>query len=176
MIHRLKQGESVVTRLTAFAAGMLAVTLVFSRPAYPQSPSPEAAAAARELVEAARTTAQFKTLLPLMLQQMKPVVVQGRPEVERDYDRIVPLLMELANRQVGEFAEEVAALYARNFTVDEIQQVTAFYRSPVGQKFLEKTPVIAQESMVMGQKFGQRIVQDLQTRMRDELRKRGHNI
>jgi hypothetical protein len=165
-----------MTRLTTFAAGMLAVVLAFSGPAYPQSPSPEAAAAARELVEAARTTAQFKTLLPLMMQQMRPVVVQGRPEVERDYDRIVPLLMELANRQVGEFAEEVAALYARNFTVEEIRQVTAFYRSPVGQKFLEKTPVIAQESMVMGQKFGQRIVQDLQTRMRDELRKRGHNI
>jgi hypothetical protein len=165
-----------MTRLATFAAGLLAAALVLSGPAYPQSPSPEAAAAARELVEAARTTEQFKTLMPLMLQQMKPVVVQGRPEVERDYDKIVPLLMELANRQVGEFAEEVAALYARNFTTEEIRQVTDFYRSPVGQKFLEKTPVIAQESMVMGQKFGQRIVQDLQSRMREELRKRGHNI
>jgi hypothetical protein len=164
-----------MTRLAAIAAGTFAACLLFG-PAYPQSLSPEAAAAARELVEAARTTEQFKTLLPLMLQQMKPVVVQDRPEVERDYDKIVPLLMELANRQVGEFAEEVAALYARNFTTEEIRQVTAFYRSPTGQKFLDKTPVVAQESMAMGQKFGQRIVQELQGRMREELRKRGHNI
>jgi hypothetical protein len=165
-----------MTRLAAFAAGMLAAVLAVSAPADAQSPSPEAGAAARELVVAARTTEQFKTLLPLMLQQMKPVVVQGRPEVERDYDKLTPLLMELANRQVADFAEEVAALYARNFTAEEIRQVTVFYRSPVGQKFLEKTPVIAQDSMVMGQKFGQRIVQDLQARMREELRKRGHNI
>jgi len=163
-----------MTRPATFAAA--AIALALSGPAYPQQASADAAAAARELVEVARTTDQFKTLLPLMLQQMKPVIVQGRPEVERDYDKVMPLLMELANRQVGEFAEEIAALYARNFTVEEIRQVTAFYRSPIGQKFLDKTPLIAQESMVMGQKFGQRIVQELQSRMREELRKRGHNI
>jgi hypothetical protein len=37
-------------------------------------------------------------------------------------------------------------------------------------------PTIAQESMTMGQKFGQEIAVELRTRMIEELRKRGHDI
>ena len=36
--------------------------------------------------------------------------------------------------------------------------------------------MIAQQSMAMGQKFGEELMNDLQTRMKDELRKRGHKI
>jgi uncharacterized protein len=70
----------------------------------------------------------------------------------------------------------VAAVYARNFTADELRQVTAFYRTPVGQKMLEKLPAITQESMTVGQKFGQSVAAELRTRMIEELRKRGHKI
>lgn len=157
------------------AAGLLAAMLV-SQPIQAQASSPDTLAAARELVEAARTTEQFRTLLPLIVQQMKPAIVQGRPEVERDYDKIMPLLMEAANQQVAGLADEVAGIYARNFAVDELRELTAFFRTPTGRKFLDITPVIAQESMSMGQKFGQRVARELQTRIREELRKRGHNI
>jgi hypothetical protein len=37
-------------------------------------------------------------------------------------------------------------------------------------------PVIAQESMAMGQKLGQEIAAELRSRMIEELRKRGHRI
>jgi uncharacterized protein len=36
--------------------------------------------------------------------------------------------------------------------------------------------VITQESMAIGQRFGQSIASELRGRMIDELRKRGHNI
>ena len=162
--------------LVTIAAGMLTAVFVSVAPAYPQSAPPEAMAAARELVEAARTIDQFKTLLPLISQQLKPAIVQGRPAVERDYDKLMPLVLEAANAQVGQFADAIAAIYASNFSADELRQVTAFYRTPTGRKFLEKTGVIAQQSMVMGQKFGQQLMQDLEARLKDELRKRGHNI
>jgi hypothetical protein len=70
----------------------------------------------------------------------------------------------------------IALIYARNFTADELRQLTAFYRGPIGQKFLEKMPQIAQESMAMGQKFGQELAGNLRDRIIEELRKRGHNI
>lgn len=162
--------------LVTIAAGMLTAVLVSIGAAYPQSAPPDAIAAAKELVVAARTIDQFKTLLPLITQQMKPAIVQGRPAVERDYDKIMPLVLEAANAQVGQFADAIADIYASNFTADELRQVTAFYRAPAGQKFLEKTGVIAQQSMAMGQKFGQQLMQDLDARVKEELRKRGHNI
>ena len=67
-------------------------------------------------------------------------------------------------------------MYARNFSAGEMQQLIEFYRGPVGQKFLEKMPGIMQESMVVGQKFGQSVAAELRGRMIEELRKRGHRI
>jgi hypothetical protein len=104
--------------LGTIAAGVLAAVLLCAAPARSQSVSPEAMAAAKELVEASQAGDQFKTLLPLIMQQLKPVVVQGRPAVERDYDKIVPLMMEAANEQVGKFAEATAVIYASNFSAD----------------------------------------------------------
>jgi uncharacterized protein len=170
-----KQGEAM-RRFVTIVAGVLTAALLFSAPARAQSVSPDAMAAAKELVEAAKTTEQFKTLLPLILQQLKPAIVQNRPAVERDYDQAMPLIVESANQQLGKLAEAIAIIYANNFTADELRQVTAFFNTPAGAKFREKTGVIAQQSMAMGQKFGEQLMQDVQTRMKDELRKRGHKI
>jgi hypothetical protein len=57
-----------------------------------------------------------------------------------------------------------------------LQQIQAFYQTPAGQKLLDRMPVIAQESMALGQKVGQAIAKDMQDRVIQELRKRGHNI
>jgi len=160
----------------AVAISIFALALLSGGPAAAQSPAPDALAAARELVTASRAAEQLKTLLPLIMQQLKPAIVQGRPEMARDFDAIIPQLVEGMNARSEAFAEGVAAVYARNFTADELRAVTAFYRGPVGQKFLEKMPVIAQESMAMGQKFGQEIAGELHDRMIEELRKRGHNL
>jgi hypothetical protein len=110
------------------------------------------------------------------MRNLKPAFVQNRPEVDRDYDAIVPLMLELANTRVNALIDEITVLYARSFTVAELNDLTAFYRAPTGQKFLEKLPAITQDSMAIGQKFGQAIAADLQTRMAEELRKRGHKI
>ncbi len=159
-------------------AVVIAFMLPSGRPAAAQSPppSPEAVAAARELVTASRAADQLNTLLPLFMQQLKPAIVQGRPEVGRDYDAIMPQLIESMKARSGAFADGIAVVYAHNFTVDELHQLTDFYRGPIGQKFLEKMPVVAQESMAMGQKFGQELAGELRNRMIEELRKRGHNI
>jgi hypothetical protein len=77
---------------------------------------------------------------------------------------------------MGEFADQMASVYARNFTPDEMHQLTTFYRSPVGQRFLEKMPTVMQESMSLGPAFGQQVARELQDRMIEELRKRGHNL
>lgn len=145
-------------------------------PARAQTPSPDAMAAAHELIVTMRAADFFKTIMPAMMQSLKPAIVQNRPQVERDYDAIVPLLLEGMNARLNEVMEQIAAVYARNFTADELREAVAFYRGPTGQKFVQKLPAISQESMAIGQRFGQSIASDLRGRMIDELRKRGHNI
>jgi hypothetical protein len=171
-----QNGVNVMTGLIRLAAAVALCMLIAAAPARAQSPSPEAMAAAKELIEASRAADQFKTLLPLISQQLKPAIAQGRPEVERDYDQIMPLLTELAQREFAKVAADMAAIYARNFSVEEMRQITAFYRSPVGQAFLDRFPAVAQQSVAVGQKFGEALVKEMQQTLTDELRKRGHKL
>ena len=152
------------------------VMLALGRPAAAQTASAEAGAAAKELVEAMRATDQLKVLMPMLMQQLKPAIVQGRAEVERDYDQMVPEMLAIVDARMGEFVGSIATVYASHFNADELRQLTAFYRGPVGQKFLQIMPKIMQDSMTIGQKFGESIALDTRNRMIEELRKRGHKI
>jgi hypothetical protein len=143
-----------------------------------QSPTlaPEALAAARELVVAAHAADNLKTLLPIIMKQLKPAIVQGRAEIDRDYDAIMPQLLDGMLARTDAFLDAIAVVYARNLTIDEMKELTAFYRSPIGQSFLQKMPVIFQESMTMGRRFGEEAASELHDHMIEELRKRGHNL
>jgi hypothetical protein len=63
-------------------AAFLAVTLLCGGPAVSQTPSSDAMAAARELVVTMRGADQFTAVLPMIMQQLRPAIVQGRPEVK----------------------------------------------------------------------------------------------
>jgi uncharacterized protein len=43
-------------------------------------------------------------------------------------------------------------VYTRNLESSDIDEMIRFFRTPAGQHFLEKQPVIMQESMEVGQK------------------------
>jgi len=157
-------------------AACLTMVLLAAGPASAQAPTPDTLAAARELVVVMRTAESFKAVMPIIVKNLKPAIVQNRPQVERDYDAIIPLMLESMNARVSEIIDQIAALYARTFTAEELREVTAFYRGPTGQKLVEKLPVITQESMLIGQRFGQAVAGELRGRIVDELRKRGHDI
>jgi uncharacterized protein len=152
----------------------LVLTLISAAPAPAQTP--EAVAAAKQLMTTMRSADQFKAIMPQLMRALKPAVAQNRPEVERDFDALVPVLLEAMNARVNEILDKVAAVYAKNFTVAELNEITAFYRGPTGQKFVQRLPTVMQESMAIGQQLGQQIGAELQQRMIEELRKKGHNI
>src|SRR6476469_4377916 len=73
------------------------ICLLAAGPAGAQSPSPDTLAAARELIVTMRAADYFKTIMPAIVQQLKPAIVQNRPQVERDYDAIMPLMLDSMN-------------------------------------------------------------------------------
>lgn len=162
-------------RLGSVIASIMLVLLAVA-PAAAQSPPAETMAAAREVVAVAKMTDQFKQLMPILMQQFKPVVAQGRPEVEKDYDVIIPQVLNAMNERLTELSELMALVYARHFSAAELRDLTAFYRTPTGQKFISEQPAVAREGMLAGQQFAQAIGGDIQKRIVDELRKRGHDI
>jgi uncharacterized protein len=142
----------------------------------PAAPSAESLAAARELIQVMKATDNFKLLLPSIFAALKPAIVQGRPEVAKHLDAIMPMIAATALRRVDRFAELLAVVYARNFSADELHDLIAFYRTPTGQKFIARQTVVVQQSLAAGREFGQELTRDLRQQMIDELRKRGDNI
>jgi len=157
-------------------AGLVVAALLLIAPAHAQSANSDAEAAARELIDTMKLPDQFKAMLPMIIQHLKPAIVQNRADVARDFDAMMPVVQEKMGTRLGELSNAIAAIYANNFTADELRELTAFYKSPAGQKFLQKTPVVAAQTMAAGQKFGQAAAADAQKQMTDELRSKGHDL
>jgi hypothetical protein len=141
-----------------------------------QSPSPEAMTAARELVTTLKLSDQYKALLPVILLGIKPVLVQDRPEIERDYNAMMPAIADAYTPYYNAMIDSIAKVYAENFSVDELHQITAFYREPVGQKFLQKSQSILRQGVQIGEDTGHKAAEDLKAKLTQLLREKGHKL
>jgi uncharacterized protein len=104
---------------------IIGVMLLFSISTAPaQTPSPEALAVARSLISTMKLTDQYKALLPVILLSIKPALVQGRPEIERDYDAMAAQIGDAYAPYYSSMVDSAASLYASNFTVDELRELT----------------------------------------------------
>jgi hypothetical protein len=94
-------------------------------------------------------------MLPMLKQAMPQVPAQVwqelRSEVREDD------MMELTYQ-----------IWDRHFTQQEIRDLLRFYQSPVGQKIIRETPVLRQESLAAGQKWGSQIFARLVNRLREK--------
>jgi hypothetical protein len=152
------------------------MTLLMLAPVQAQSAKSDAEVAARELVDTIKLADRFKVLLPMVFKTLKPAIVQNRADVARDYDALVPVLTEKMSARFGELENSIVSIYADNFTAAELRELIAFYKTPTGQKFLEKTPLVTQQTMAAGKKFGEIAGAEARQDMIDELRKKGHSI
>jgi len=140
-----------------------------------QSPPPDAMTAARSLVTM-KLADQYKALLPAILLALKPTLTQDRPEIERDYEAMLPAIADAFAPYYASMVDGVAAIYANNFSAAELRDIETFYRQPTGQKLLEKSPAIAQQAAQVGQDIGRKAADDLRARLTDALRQKGHKL
>ena len=132
--------------------------------------------AARRLVTTMKLADQYKALLPAILLGLKPALVQDRPELERDYEAMMPMIADAFTPYYISMEEGIATIYASNFTAAELREIEAFYRQPTGQKLLEKTPVISQQALAVGQEISRKAAEDLRQRISEALREKGHKL
>jgi hypothetical protein len=156
---------------------IVACLLLLSAPATrAQTPTADAMAAARSLVNTMKLADQYKALLPAILLSLKPALTQDRPEIEQDYDAMMPMIADAFTPYYTSMVDGIAAVYATNFTAAELREIEAFYRQPVGQKMLEKMPAIGQQALAVGQEIGRKAAEDLRQRLTEALRQKGHKL
>jgi hypothetical protein len=156
---------------------IVACLLLLSAPVtWAQTPTPDAMTAARSLVNTMKLADQYKALLPAILLGLKPALTQDRPEIERDYEAMMPMIADAFTPYYTSMVDGIAAVYAANFTAAELRDIEAFYRQPTGQKMLEKMPVINQQALAVGQEISRKAAEDLRQRLTEALRQKGHKL
>jgi uncharacterized protein len=141
-----------------------------------QAPSAEAMTAARSLVTTMKLPDQYKALLPAIVLGLRRTLTQDRPEIEKDYDSMKPMVDAAFQPYYTAMLDDVAAIYASNYTVAEMRDMETFFQRPVGQKYLEKSPVINQQIVKVTQDASRKAADDLRARLTEALRQKGHKL
>lgn len=58
-------------------------------------------------------------------------------------------------------------IYLKHFTVDEMKNIMAFYKTPAGAKLINAMPNITQEMMLAGQRWGKELGQKVLKKLKE---------
>lgn len=156
----------------------LFASLAFSQGAFAAdaTPAPVAAnvAAVRELLDAMNYRTMWQASMAEMSKSMPAMMrKQGEASLAADTKltdaerkaRLAKMEAELpkvaAAMQIvftdpglmADMEEEMVSLYSRHFTADELKQMAAYYRTPVGKKSMQLMPQVLTESMAISQRI-----------------------
>lgn len=184
---------STTARFLALAFGLALSCPAMAQPQTVPAPTPipapqqvqiatPHAEAARELLVVTRTLEPFNQILPNVMRQVSNALTSTNIDIQADPAKRTALEESLREIERGFESERdqlvagMALLYAARFSEEELRQMIEFFRSPVGQKYVQMTPVIAQEAIASANQWAQRVGQAAFTRVREEMRRRGHPI
>ena len=156
--------------LLATFSGFAAVT------AQAQNPTAGAVAAARELIQVKGGGAMFEPAVPGVVENTKNSFLPTNPNLSRELNEVAAQLRKEYDAKKAELVYEVAIVYAKHFTEQELKDLVVFYRSPLGQKMLKEEPVALDESFKRAQDWTIEFAEVVMTRFRAEMKKRGHQL
>lgn len=127
----------------------VAVTLIasaaFVGSAMAQDVTEDQIKAARAAMDALNATAQFDGILPQIAERLKGTLIQSTPNYGDLINKTVDdEAIALAARR-ADLEREVASIYAKTFTTDELKAISDFYSSAAGKKLLQSGPLAARE-------------------------------
>lgn len=151
-------------------AAALAIAGLGLSSASAQEVSPSHLEAARAAVDALDVTEQFDEILPNAATQIKAELIVNNPNLQSEISAMVDdNAIELAPRR-ADLENEVARIYARVFTEQELREISAFYTSAAGTKLIGQGPLAARETMGAADIWANGIVRDLQNASTADIR------
>jgi len=141
-----------------------------------QQPSGNAILLAREIINVKGAAKMYDPVIAEVVDRATGVLVQTNPMLSRDLNEIAARLRSEYAPRVSELLNEVARLYAGRFTEAELKDVLAFYKSPVGQKIILQEPAILDQSIGFSESWASKFSEEVLTRIRGEMRRKGHNL
>lgn len=177
--------EFVCRRLGAFrlacvlavvAGGTLAQETAPTAPQSPPAPSASHVAVARQLVVATGISRSFAIMIPQFMDQIGTNLTQTRPELRKDLNSVFTDLKPEFDRQADEMVDVAAQVYAKHIPETDLRAAVAFFTSPAGLAYVGAQPAILTEVVTAMQGWQGKISTDMMTRVRAEMKKKGHEL
>jgi len=158
--------------LLVLAAAIAVLTL----PAYAQQPSPNAIALAKEIITLKGSAGGYNGVVPSVIERAKQVFLQTNFSLSRDLNEVAAKLRTDYASRTGDPLNDAAKLYASRFTEQELREVAAFYKSPVGKKVITEEAPLFERSMSELDNWASKFSEEVIAKMRAEMKKRGHDL
>lgn len=166
--HKLARG--------ARAAAVVFTMAMFTGLASAEEPTPAALALAKELIVLKGSTQLWDAVVPGVIEQVKGVFMQTNPALGRELNDVAAQLRtEFAPRST-QLVDQVAQLYARTFTEQELKDALVFYKSPLGRKIVSEEPKVLDDGFSRIQQWANKFSEEVMGRMRAEMKKKGYDL
>ncbi|OAI30681.1 hypothetical protein A1351_07570 [Methylosinus sp. R-45379] len=138
--------------------------------------TPAQLALARAVLVESGVASSFRLIIPQYLEQIALSVTRTRPEMVPDLNLVLAAVRPEFDKKVEEMVDSAAQLYTQRFSPKELEDVAAFFKSASGRKYVGMQPVLMSDMFVAMQAWSQKISVDMMTRVREEMRKKGHEL
>ncbi len=118
----------------------------------------------------------FNAAIPELMRQLTTTLSQTRPEVMPDLHAVLDEIKPMFSKDIDQMTDKAAHIYARLLTEDEIKAAIAFFTSEHGKKYVQAEPVFFNAVINAMQDWHQQISSELMTRVRAEMKKKGHTL
>ena len=158
-----------------------AIALAFLLLALPASaeeqPSAAAMAKAREVVAASMVPGSQEQMIGGISASIGQLILSVNPGHEAQIGPVVDAYFTpLLRQHFSELSDVPAAEFARSFTPAELDQILAFYRSPLGKKYLEAQAKVQTDMMTQGPTVTRKLLDEAMKKMGPELGRQGLKV
>jgi len=162
------------------AAGFVLGLALAAAPTNAQTPAPAptagAIAAAKELLAMKKANLMYANAVPGVVERTKTELMQTNINYQKDLNEVAVIVAQKLANRTNEIGDGMAKVYASQFTEQELKDLVAFYKSPLGQKLLTAEPAAIQNSMAYLNEWAQNFAEVVNGEFRAEMRKRGKQI
>lgn len=169
-------------RLSLPILAVIAATAAVPSSAFAQTPAPTTQASAshlavaREVVLASGIARSVNAIAPEIAGQMRNTLAGTRPEVMKDLDEVLASLRPEIEKESEEMIATTARIFATRLTEAELTQIAQFFTSPAGRRYVDTQPLLLDAMFTEMQAWSQRLSETVVTKVRAEMRRRGHEI
>lgn len=164
-------------RVRATIAAVMAASMIgLAGAAVAQEVAPEQLAMARKYIDLTDRGAVFEvTVVETGINTMRQIVTQN-PEIQQQTSDAIGKVIQGYRDSKGDLLDQFARIYAMRFTLEELQQIVAFYESPTGQKLAGANSEINTDLQRVMQVYTNNLQREFFAKVRAELRAQGIEI